>query len=104
MMTYGLLRGGKKFGVLVGVLIILTFSLSFFIYIISGLKIICTFAMSCYDFRLLSISNTWLSERSDMAKSWAAFLLLRVLESNNLISVAVLRKGFTDNEHTIGTT
>ena len=25
MMTYGLLRGGKKFGVLVGVLIILTF-------------------------------------------------------------------------------
>ena len=60
--------------------------------------------MSCYDLRLLSISNTWLSERSDMARSWAAFLLLRVLEGINLISVAVLRKGFTDNEHTIGTT
>lgn len=83
MMTYGLLRGGKKFGVLVGVLIILTFSLSFFYLNFGRLKIICTFAMSCYDFRLLSISNTWLSERSDMARSWATFLLLRVLESNN---------------------
>ena len=30
---------------------------------------ICTFAMSCYDFRLFSNCNTKISEKSDMAKS-----------------------------------
>ena len=34
---------------------------------------ICTFAMSCYDFCLISNRNTKLSEKSDMAKSWATF-------------------------------
>ena len=34
---------------------------------------ICTFAMSCYDLRLFSNCNTKISEKSDMAKSWATF-------------------------------
>ena len=32
-----------------------------------------TFAMSCYNFCLISNRNTKLSEKSDMTKSWTTF-------------------------------